>query len=165
MPVDFLTNDQKEGYGRYSYELNDAELAGCFHLDDADISFIKTRRGDSNRLGIALQLTTVRFLGTFLPDPTDVPISVIAFVADQIDVFETTCLAGYMGRKVTRYTHVNDIKRQYGYSEFNSPPWRFRLREYFIQEHGLATTAPAYCLNFLFPGFFRTKYYCQALPP
>lgn len=148
MPVDFLTSDQKEGYGRYSYEPNEGELAGCFHLDDTDISFIKTRRGDVNRLGIALQLSTVRFLGTFLPDPTNAPDAVITFIADQIGVSETSCLSAYMDRKVTRYAHANEIQQQYGYFEFNSPPWRFRLTRILYSRAWISNDRPNLLFEF-----------------
>jgi hypothetical protein len=126
MPVDFLTDEQEQAYGRFTDEPPLADLERYFHLDDADRAFIAERRGDHNRLGLGVQLTTVRYLGTFLDDPTAVPAPVVRTVAAQLGIADIACLARYRVSE-TRWDHTAAIRRRYVYREFADQPghWRF----------------------------------------
>src|SRR5664280_949864 len=59
----------------------------------------------------AVQLGTVRFLGTFLPDPADVPWAVAAHLAAQLDIADPGVLKQYATRDGTNRLHAGEIQR------------------------------------------------------
>jgi TnpA family transposase len=148
MSVDFLTAEQKAQFGQFSGEPNDVQLARYFHLDEADLAFISKRRSDKNRLGFALQLTSVRFLGTFLSDLTFVPANVQAFVARQLSIGDVAVLADYAQRNTTKREHAAQIREHYGYREFNDPPWAFRLSRLLYTRAWISNERPSLMFDF-----------------
>ena len=96
-----------------------------FFLDDADRALIARRRGDHTRLGFALQLTTVRYLGTFLPDPLDVPAVVLDRLAGQLQIADPSCVKRYTERRTTPFEHREEIKAAYGLREFSEAEAEF----------------------------------------
>jgi len=142
MPVDFLTEAQKHRYGRYPEEVSAVQLTRYFQVDDTDHGLITQRRGDANRLGFALQILTVRFLGTFLPDPTAAPAIMVAHVAAQLDIADIGCLPRYLEREQTRHAHRAEIRAAYGYAEFGLP-WSFRLIRWLYLRAWLGNERPS----------------------
>jgi hypothetical protein len=148
MAVDFLTADQKAQYGQFCGEPNEVQLTRYFHLDEADMAFILNRRGNQNRFGFALQLTSVRFLGGFLPDISLTPINVQTFVARQLFITDLNVLANYAQRETTKREHNALIRKQYGYHEFNASSWIFRLSRLLYTRAWISNERPSLMFDF-----------------
>ncbi|HHU6767072.1 TPA: Tn3 family transposase [Klebsiella pneumoniae] len=157
MPVDFLTTEQELNYGRYVAEPNDVQLARYFHLDERDLAFINQRRRRHNRLGIALQLTTARFLGTFLTDLTRVLPGVQHFVAVQLNISRPEVLSRYAERDATLREHTALIKEYYGYHEFGDFPWSFRLKRLLYTRAWLSNERPGLMFDFATAWLLQNK--------
>ena len=126
MPVSFLSNDQRKNYGRYAGTPSPHDLDRYFHLDDADHALIAQKRGTHNRLGFGVQLGTVRYLGTFLEDPLDVPQCVLSTLANQLQI-EQLDTANVYRTGEQRWQHATEIRTSYGYVDFTEPLIVFRL--------------------------------------
>ena len=146
MPVRFLTPDQTEAYDRYDGDPAPEELTRYFHLDDHDRALINRRRENYNRLGFAVQLTTVRYLGAFLDHPVDVPPAVISTLSRQLGYEPAPELATYRhGRQ--RLEHVAEFQSRLGYCAFTDIPVGFRLGRWLSALCWTGTDRPSVLFN------------------
>lgn len=95
MPVSYLSPAQRESHGRFAGDPSADELGRYFHLNEDDHALIAQKRGDHGRLGFALQLTTVRFLGAFLDDPAEAPSAVLQMLSHQLGIGKPGCISRY----------------------------------------------------------------------
>jgi hypothetical protein len=109
-----------------------------FTLKDADLNIIGERRGDHNRLGFAVQLCTVRFLGTFLEDLSETVPGVVVFLGRQLGLKDPSVFSTYCTSEA-RWDHAGAIRSQCGLREFSDSSARFRLTRWLYR--ALATAA------------------------
>ncbi|MFH8642302.1 Tn3 family transposase [Streptomyces goshikiensis] len=118
MAVEFLSLEQAARYGAFHGVPSRTELERYFFLDDADLEAVQAKRRAHNRLGYAVQLTSVRYLGRFLPDPRQVPAEVAAYLAEQLGIGDPSCLKAYGERDGTARTHAGEIQEAGGWRDF-----------------------------------------------
>jgi hypothetical protein len=126
MPVSFLSNEQRESYGRFTGAPSPDDLARYFHLDDSDHALIAQKRGAHNRLGFAVQLGTLRYLGTFLESPLAVPAPVLHTLAKQLRIAAIPDAHLYSASR-QRLQHAAEIQTHYGYVEITERQIGFHL--------------------------------------
>ena len=138
VPVEFLSDEQAEAYGRFVEEPTRPELERFFFLDDVDRDLIALRRTTAHQLGFAVQMCTVRYVGRFLvDDPLDVPWSVVEHLTAQLQIEDASVVKRYTERAKTAYEHAWEIRDAYGYHPFEDAEWGRKFRAFL---HGRAWT-------------------------
>ncbi len=141
MSVDFLSTDQQKRFGHFAGVPSNDQLARYFHLDETDHQHIRSRHGDHNKLGFALQLGIVRFLGTFLSQTDEVPPGVVAYLAHQLSIQDPSCLQKYQDQ--VRWRHVREISKVYGYRVFHDQPGHWQLVRWLYIRSWLGAERPS----------------------
>ena len=82
MPGRIFTPQERKRLDAFPSEIAEADLIRYFTLSHSDLDLVRRQRGDQNRIGFALQLCALRYMG-FCPDDLEiVPTTALAFVAD-----------------------------------------------------------------------------------
>lgn len=89
----------------------------------------------------------MRFLGTFLPNPTDGPPGVIAYVSHQWKITQVACLPRSMERRPTHHAHSAEIQHVYQYWEFHELPGRFRLSRWLYTRTWRSNERPSHLFD------------------
>src|SRR6516162_8619518 len=117
MPGTFLTTAERERLSRFPASVSPPDLMTYFALSDNDLAFINPYRSDATRLGVALQLCSMRYLGFCPVQISMAPQEVIRSLAAQLHVPSET-LGAYGSRAKTRQGHVQDVLAYLGFRRF-----------------------------------------------
>jgi len=84
MPVKLLSAAERDRLVRFPDAVSREDVASHFALSDLDLRAAGRLHGDHNRLGFALQLAAIRFLGFVPADLDGAPTEAVRYLADQV---------------------------------------------------------------------------------
>lgn len=114
MPVQLFTEAERAQRNRFPETIAYEDLVTFFTLSERDLASIPRYSAPQNRLGYALQLCTLRFMG-FVPDDLhSAPPEAVAFVAQQLAV-SSEVFPTYGARVHTRQDHLHAAQVHLGY--------------------------------------------------
>jgi len=103
--VGYPSETQRRRLERFPDRIAVEDLRACFALSDRDRALVFDQRGAENRLGLAVSLCALRFLGFVPEEIASIPDEALAFVAGQVDSAAHELLA-YGARAQTRSDHL-----------------------------------------------------------
>ena len=94
-----------------------------YTLGESDLSLVRQRRGDHNRLGFAVQLCCLRYPGCALPTEAEPPAPLLAFVGRQMHT-EPDVWPLYAQRPETRREHLAELQAWLNLTPFSIGDYR-----------------------------------------
>lgn len=114
MPVSYLSDAERLRFNSFPVNVSGSDVITYFTLSDLDQNEIPKTTSAANRLGFALRMLLLRFLGFHLEDLTKTPKMVVDYVAQQVDA-DYDDLAVYAKRGATRTVHLRHIEKHLGF--------------------------------------------------
>ena len=99
------------------------ELIRHYTFSEPDLSLIRQRRGDANRLGVAVQLCLLRFPGQGLLSDATVPMPLLQWIGRQLRL-DPACWPQYAEREETRREHLLELRTYLGMEPFGLAHYR-----------------------------------------
>jgi TnpA family transposase len=103
---ELLSDAQRQRLLTAHYALDPRMMVRYWTLSADDLKRIRSRRGDENRLGFAVQLCLLRFPGIALKPQDEAPNQLVRFVAEQL-YLEPASADAYAVRDTTRRQHLS----------------------------------------------------------
>ncbi|MCY7285415.1 MAG: Tn3 family transposase [Cyanobacteria bacterium CAN_BIN43] len=116
MPVNFLSEVERQRLSQFPEVILESDQIRYFTLTEDDQEQIQRQRRLENRLGFALQLCTLRYLGFCPDDLQQAPSEVVAFLAQQLQI-PLESLTHYAQRTQTRTEHLQQIQSYLGFRD------------------------------------------------
>jgi len=129
-----LTEEQRLEFTQIPQNISEWEIAKYYTFTDNDIEIINRHRRDYNRLGFAVQLCCLRNPGWSLGNIGDIPESVLAYTAEQLQVNPKE-FDQYAQRENTRLEHLQELREVYGFRTFADSDSNFLLK--YLMPHAM----------------------------
>lgn len=113
-PIGFLTAAERERLSRFPEHIPEDDLSVFFLLPEAAHQAVNRQYDDHTRLGFALPLCTLRYLGFVPHDLGTAPSLAVGYVAEQLHGLPEV-IAAYGSRIATRTTHLQQVQRHLGF--------------------------------------------------
>jgi TnpA family transposase len=114
VPTRYLADAELARFNRLPEQVSPEELGRFFTLSPDDLAFVGRHRGEENRLGVALQLGALRWVGFAPDDLRTAPQAVVAYVASQVQT-PPAALSNYGQREQTRTDHFREVQAHLGF--------------------------------------------------
>jgi TnpA family transposase len=114
MPIQLFTEPERARRNRFPEVITHEDLVIFFTLSERDMERMPRYSAPHNRLGYALQLCALRFMGFVPDDLSSAPPEAVAFLAQQLTVPPGVFVA-YGTRAQTRHDHLQSIQTHLGY--------------------------------------------------
>ena len=150
------------GTSRFPKDLADFEIEVFFSLTADEMAIVRDRRGDVNRVGLALLFGMYRMAGRQLSVSNLVPDAVLKHICGQLDVptIDVAFVASLYRRRMTLHAHQRIVQEFLGLLEMGSGAWSGLAR--YLNQQAVAELDPSVVLldarnwvrqsNYLQPG-------------